>query len=59
MLSVQAKPRTGPAPKTNMIAAATRVVTLASRIVPQALEKPASMLAITLRPDRASSRIRS
>src|SRR5690606_5256639 len=41
MVSVQAKPRTGPAPKMNMIRAATSVVRLASTMVPMALLKPA------------------
>ncbi|MNE81653.1 hypothetical protein D3C80_1783180 [compost metagenome] len=59
MVSVQAKPRTGPAPNMNMISAATRVVRLASTIVPMALLKPASIEAMTDRPARASSRIRS
>ena len=38
--SVQAKPRTGPAPNWNMIRAAPRVVMLASRMVDMARLKP-------------------
>src|SRR5690606_37148876 len=57
--SVQAKPRTGPAPNWNMIRAATRVVRLASRMVAMARVKPASAAKMADFPARASSRIRS
>ena len=57
--SVQAKPFTGPEPMLNMIAAENMWVMLASKMVPQAREKPESMAAIRVRPARSSSRIRS
>ena len=56
---VQAKPFTGPAPRENMINAAPRWVMLASKIVSMARLNPASMAAITVRPLRTSSRMRS
>ena len=56
---VRAKPRTAPEPNWNMMAAAIRVVTLASTMETSARRKPWSAARSGVRPARASSRIRS
>ncbi len=59
MSSVSAKPFTGPAPRLNMMIAATTVVALASMMVVSARLKPASAALIAGRPPLTSSRMRS
>src|SRR6185369_13279862 len=59
MLSVTAKPLTGPEPSQKSRMPATSVVTWLSRIVPKARVKPASSDDSIVRPDRISSRMRS
>src|SRR5690606_22810464 len=59
MLSVTAKPRTGPDPNQNMMIAATSVVSCESAMVTMARLKPASMAAMGDLPVLSSSRMRS
>ena len=56
---VTAKPRIGPDPRPNRTTPAISVVTLESKMVPNAMRKPVSIDPITERPSFISSRIRS
>ena len=59
IMSVTAKPRTGPEPKTNSIAPAMNMVMFESPIAEKAFSKPALIAAQGEAPTLSSSRMRS